>query len=314
MKLLTIGCGNRGSAVADLMAKKGVKVNKAPLFKSYAIANEVETLKTLKSIKKEKRFHIWGSLNHKDVGSIINTIFSNYELYEGFLVPTGLDEEFGFNMSVELCEKLDEICEEPILSLGLLPSLDESDLLELKKRIRELRKKSDVLLLFEDKEDTEPMLLNSLNIISMVGEIDIKNKSTGEVVVDTSDVINSMMKEGISVIGVARRKLPFRLMRKIRYRDEYEIRGLKTRRMVELCEDAIENLSSDVDVKDASSALIVFSGDPEEITMDGLFSCMSMLEDINPNFEIRYGDYPIRMSHLYVVLLFSGIKKLKFLS
>lgn len=314
MKLLTIGCGNRGSAVADLMAKKGVRVNKTPLFKSYAIANEVETLKTLKSIPKEKRFHIWGSLNHKDVGSIINTIFSNYEIYEGFLVPTGLDEEFGFSMSVELCKKLKEICEEPILSLGLLPNLDETDLLELKKRIRELRKKSDVLLLFEDKENTEPMLLNSLNIISMVGEIDIKTKSTGEVVVDTSDVINSMMKQGISVIGVAGTKLPFRPLRKILYRDQYEIRGLKTRRMVELCEDAIENMSSDVDVKDANSVLIVFSGDPEEITMDGMFSCLSMLEEINPQFEIRYGDYPIKMSHLYVVLLFSGIKKLKFLS
>ncbi|MFO7967304.1 MAG: cell division protein [Archaeoglobaceae archaeon] len=314
MKLLTIGCGNRGSAVADLMAKKGIRVNKTPLFKSYAISNEVETLKTLKSIHKDKRFHVWGSLNRKDVGSIINTIFSNYEIYEGFLVPIGLDEEFGFTMGIELCEKLNEICEEPILSLGILPNLDETDLLEMKKRIRELRKKSDVLLLFEEKENTEAMLLNSLNIISMVGEIDIKSKNTGEVVVDTSDVINSMLKEGISVIGVSGTKLPFWPLRKILYRDEYEIKGLKTRRMVELCEDAMENLSSDVDVKDANSVLIVFSGDPEEITMDGMFSCLSMLEDINPYFEIRYGDYPVKLSHLYAVLLFSGIKKLKFLS
>lgn len=314
MKLLTIGCGNRGSLVADLMAKKGVKVNKTPLFKTYAVANEVEPLKTLTSINKERRFHIRGNLNHKDVGSIINTIFSNYELYEGLLIPTGLDDEFGFSMSLEMCKKLQEICEEPVLTLGLLPNLDKTDLLELKKRIRELRKESDVLLLFEDNESTETMLINSMNIISMVGEIDIKSKSTGEVVVDTSDVINSMMKEGVSVIGVAERKLPFWPLRKIFYRDEYEIRGLKTNRMVEMCEEAIGNLSSDVDVKDANSALIVFSGDPGEITMDGMFSCMSMLEEINPRFEIRYGDYPIKMSHLYVVLLFSGIKKLKFLS
>ncbi|MFP4559235.1 MAG: cell division protein [Archaeoglobaceae archaeon] len=314
MKLLTIGCGNRGSLIADLMAKKGVKVNKAPLFKSYAIANEIEALKTLRGISKERRFHVGGNLNHKDVGSIINTIFSNYEIYEGFLVPTGLDDGFGFSMSLEICKKLREICEEPVITLGLLPDLDATDLLELKKRIRELRKKSDVLLLFEDNESTEPMLVNSLNIISMVGEIDIKNKSTGEIVVDTSDVINSMEKEGVSVIGVAERKLPFWPLRKLLYRDEYEIRGLKTSRMVEMCEEAIENLSSDVDIQDASSALIVFSGDPEEITMDGMFSCMSMLDNINPNFEIRYGDYPIKMSQLYVVLLFSGIKKLKFLS
>jgi cell division GTPase FtsZ len=311
MRLLTIGSGNKGTIIADLMAKSGIRINRVPLFKCYAVSNEVDLLKSLKGIHESKRFHIWGkNIDHKDVGSIINTIFSKHEIYEGFLVTTSLEEEFGFSMSVELCRKLREINEEPVITLGILPYLSKANLFVLKERIRELRKASDVLILFEEHKDA--MILNCLNILAMVGEIDIKKRSTGEVVVDTSDVMNSLMKDGISVVGMAERKLSSWL-RKLIYRKENRIKGLKSRRMIEMFKEAIENnMSCGVDVESANSALIVFSGNPEEITMDGMFSCITMLEKLNPEIEIRYGDYPIKSNKLSVVLLFSGIKKLKF--
>lgn len=316
MKLLTIGSGNRGAIIADLMAKHGIKVNRVPLFKCYAISDNVELLKSLRGVKDENRFHIWAEnlLNEKDVKSIVNTIFSKYELFESLLLVTSLGEEFGYSLTTKFAKVLREVCEEPVIALGVLPSLnDYSNLGELRNRIKELRKVVDVLILFEENQNTDSRIIESLNILAMVGEIDLKKRQAGEVVVDTSDVLNSLKKDGISVIGISKRDLPFSLFRKIFRRKRYEIKGLKAQRMVEMFKEAIENnLSIGIDLETAKSALVVFSGDPEEITMDGLFSCIKMLEKINPDIEVRYGDYPIRSNQLTAVVLFSGITRLRF--
>jgi len=317
MRLLTIGTGNRGAAIADLMAKNGVKVNKVPLFKCCAISNELELLKTLKAIKKEDMFHIFGNLDHRDLGSILNTIYSKHEIFEGALIFTSLDEEFGFSTSVQLSKKIGEITNDPIIALGTIPYIHEANLMILKERIKELRRVTDILILFEEQESTNDLIIDSLNVISMVGEMDIKKKGTGEVVVDTSDVLNSMKKNGVSIISAAQMKLPPSVLRKVVYRDEEKIKGLKTSRMIELFQNAVKRKSIGVDIKNATSALIIFSGDPEEMTMDGFFSCIKILEEKNPELEIRYGDHPVRSipilsNSLSVVLIFSGIKKLKF--
>jgi hypothetical protein len=316
MKLLTIGSGDRGAIIADMLAKYGVKVNRVPLFKCYAVSNEVELLKSLKSIQEWKRFHIWGEiLNSKDVRGIINTIFARYELFEGLLLTTSLEEEFGFLLSVELGKKLKEICEEPVLALGTLPPLSNHfELGELRERIKRLRRAVDVLILAEEGRNTNATILNSLNILAMIGEIDLKKKVVGEVVVDTSDILNSLKKDGVSVVGISKRKLPlgWNWLKKLIYGEEYEIKGLRTQRMIEMFREAVENLSVGVDLKTAKSALLVFSGRADQITMDGTFSCISMLEKMNPDLEIRYGDYPTRSNKLSAVVLFSGITSLKF--
>lgn len=317
MRLLTIGTGNKGAVIADLMAKNGVKVNKVPLFKCCAISSELELLKTLKSIKKEDMFHIFGNLDYRDLGSILNTIYSKHEIFEGALIFTSLDEEFGFSTSIQLSRKISEITNDPIIALGIVPYIHEANLLLLKERIKELRKATDILILFEERENTNELIIDSLNVISMVGEMDIKKKGTGEVVVDTSDVLNSMRKNGVSIISAAQMKLPPTVLRRMIYRDEEKIKGLKTSRMIELFQSAVERKSIGVDIENATSALIIFSGDPEEMTMDGFFSCIKILEERNSELEIRYGDHPVKSnpilsSNLSAVLIFSGIKKLKF--
>jgi cell division GTPase FtsZ len=317
MRLLTIGSGNRGAIIADMFARHGMRVNGIPLFKCYAISNEVELLKSLKGVPRRKRFHILEEnlSSNKDVRSIINTILAEYNIFESLLLTTSLKEEFGFLLSVELAEKLKELCEEPILALGVLSSSTEPtkhSSLEIRKRIKELKNAVDVLILFEEKQNTDAIILNSLNILSMVGEIDLRKKQTGEVVVDTSDVLNSLRKDGVAAVGISRRRLPMSWLRRIVYRKECEIKGLRTKRMMEMFKEALENnLSAGIDLETAKSALLVFSGHPEEITMDGIFSCITMLEKINPDIEVRYGDYPVRSNQLSAVLLFSGITRLK---
>ncbi|RLI73805.1 cell division protein [Archaeoglobales archaeon] len=312
MRLLTIGAGDRGARISALLAKKGVKVNRVPLFKCYAISDNIKLIGKLK-MEDKKKFYIWRDENHIDVKSFLNSVFSSYELIEGTLIISSLDDDYGFIASYELGKELRELVEDPIVGLAIVPQLGKVSIEDVRRRIKKLKEVVDILILFEDRPEMDKYLLNSLNVLSMVGEIDIKRKITGEVVVDTSDVFNSLVRDGFSVVGYSSRKLPFGWFKRVLFSGRSELKGLRTKRMIEMVQEAMGNLSIQGDIENAKSALLVFSGNPNEITMDGLFSCISLIERINSKILVRYGDYPIaRSTNLSVVLLFSGIRRFKF--
>jgi len=83
--------------------------------------------------------------------------------------------------------------------------------------------------------------------------------------------------------------------------------------MLELTEEALRNVSINGDIEDAKSALLLFAGKQDELTMEGLFSSITMLENINREIVVRYGDYPIPGSRkVSAVLIFSGIRRFRF--
>ncbi|RLI79033.1 cell division protein [Archaeoglobales archaeon] len=312
MRLLTIGAGERGARISELLAKKGVKVNRVPLFKCYAISDNIELIGRLK-IDDSKKFYIWRDEDNVDVKGFLNSVFSSYELIEGSLIITSLNDDYGFITSYRLGLELKELVEDPIIGLAIVPQLGEVSIEDVRRRIKRLKEAVDILILFEDKPEMEKYLINSLNVLSRVGEMDIKRRITGEVVVDTSDVFNSLVKDGFSVLGYSSRKLPFSWFKRVLLAGKSELKGWRTKRMIDMVQEAMENLSIQGDIEDAKSALLVFSGNPNEITMDGLFSCISLIERINSKILVRYGDYPIaRSTNLSVVLLFSGIRRFKF--
>ena len=307
MRLLTIGMGAKGVQLSDALARHGARVNRARLFKCYAVADEIDALKALRGIPEKDRY-----LAHmqRDAGGVVNSVLERYELFEGALILTALSDDFSYSLGIELAEKLKKSIEEPILALATLPA--DTELAETRRRIRELRKTVDVLLLYEESDGLVGNVVGSLNLLALVGEIDLKKRQAGEVVVDTSDVFNSLTKEGISVIGTATRRLPPLLLRKLLMRKNYEIKGIRSQRMIDMLRDACKDLSVDIEIESAKSALIVFSGEPEEITMDGMFSCVTLMEELSPQAEVRYGDYPCKSRDMSLVLLLSGVTKLKF--
>ncbi len=309
MRLLTIGAGYKGAKIAELLHKEGVKVNKVPLFKCFAVLNDIGNLKNI-ALTNNRKFYIYGLRG--DVGGILNEMLSIPELIEGSLVITSLEDDFGYFTSLELCKKLKGVIEDVVIALGIVPQLDTSSIGEIKKRIRSMRENSDVLILFEDKEGVENNILDVFNFISLAGEIDLKKKVAGEVVIDTSDIFNALRCDGFTVVGYSVRKIPFSI-RKFIFRKNSELKAVKTKRMIDLTNEALNNLSINGDIEDAKSALLLFTGDPDEMTMEGLFSSISILESINRDIVIRYGDYPLPKSRtIATVILFSGIKKLKF--
>ncbi len=305
MKLLTVGVGSNTVDIIQMLAKRGVKVNRVPLFKSYIVLNSEEQLSKV-SLSEDRKFYVHGV----DVSGVISSILKIPEIVEGSLIITSLEDvNFGFPASIELCKKLRELTEEIVISLAIVPSFDRSRVDELKRNIRELKKHSDILILFDGVNRRK--IVEAMNLLALAGEVDLKRRLAGEVVVDTSDIFNALKGDGFSVIGYAKTRIPFDLKRKILGR-RIELKALRTKRMVDLTRKALKDLSLSGDLKTAKSALILFAAKPSELTMEGLFSSISEIEAINENLIVRYGDYPLMSRKMAVVILFSGIRKFKF--
>ena len=152
-------------------------------------------------------------------------------------------------------------------------------------------------------------ILNIMNLFAVVGESEYKRREHSEVVIDTSDLFNTLKKGGVSVVGFAREKLNRGIFWKWR---KQEVRGEKTARILNLLQKAISSLSMRCDLSTSESVLVILTGPPDEITMDGCLSCVSSLESVAPEAEIRWGDFPIPKSkYVSVVVMFSGIKKIR---
>ena len=309
MRLLTIGIGKNGAEVASLLARKGAKVNKVQLFKCYGIVHDIKHLRSLKLNEKNK-FYLTPD-EKIGVTGVLNEILSRYEIYEGSLLITSIDIEENVLTTVEVAKYLATYLDDPIIGLIIIPPLDEVIISEFKRRVNMLKKVIDVLIFIERSKVMTDYLVEAMNILGRIGEIDFKKKVIGEVVVDTSDIFNTLLGKGFSIFGFAKRKiLPWWLKIMV---NKSELKALKTRRMIELVKDAMNNLSIQADIKSASRALLIFSGNPNEITMDGLLSSVELIENLNDKMVVRYGDYPIpRAQHLSSVLLFSGLTKLVF--
>jgi cell division GTPase FtsZ len=303
MRLLTIGIGKSGAEISSLLYRKGAKVNKIPLFRCYAILNSVEDVGRLKLDEKNKFFL---PRVRQDVTGILNEILSRYEIHEGSMLITSLADDYDVNITAEVGKNLMGVSDDPVIILALMPSLGDTNSSEIRDRIRTLKKASTVLLLANEGKADD--IVEALNVLARVGEIDLKKNVAGEVVVDTSDVFNALVRDGFSIFGVSRRSLPmFRFFAK-----RSQILAERTQRMIDMVKEAVNNLSVNGDINTAKSSLIVFAGNPDEITMDGLFACIEYIENINDEIVVRYGDYPIpKAKFLSAVVLFSGITRFK---
>ncbi len=300
MRILTVGVGLKGGEISSLLHRKGAKVNRAKLFRCYAILNRLEDVKKVK-IDEENKFFLPRSL---DVTGVFNEILSRYEIYEGAMIVTSFKNE-DVKVAVEVCKKLKGVFEDPIIVLGVLNTNDLSG--EVREKMKALKEFSDYMILTREERVDETV--EALNVLARVGEIDLKRRLAGEVVVDTSDLFNALSREGFTILGHAKRNVPlFKFFMK-----RSQLLALRTQRMIDLVRSAVENTSFEGDVETAKSALIVFSGNPEEITMDGLFASIRLVESLNESMVVRYGDYPIPNSRFVsAVVLFSGIRRVKF--
>jgi len=311
VRAITVGFGETGCKITEALSENRPKFSKEELFTCFAISDNLEFLSSLEHIESENRFPFMTFPSKGRVEGVINEILSIPEFYETYLLITDIFDDFGYHTMVEFIKCLREKSDEPIITLNIVPPLHKPrNLSEMKKRLITIRKIADVLILFENKGDIEKRVVEPFNILAAAGELEARGE-VGEVVVDTSDIINSI-KDGITVMGFAKRDIPpepFRFIKKVDFKKQAE----RTMRMVELLKEAMTNLSLPVDISDASSALFIFSAHPDELTFDGYNTCLSLLAELNPKMRIRYGDFPLKKSdEIVALILFSGIRRIRF--
>ena len=130
-----------------------------------------------------------------------------------------------------------------------------------------------------------------------------KARNVGAKTLDAGDIIQTLL--GWTVLGygeskLSRIKLPFGGKG---FRDK----STETHKGIQAMDEAISELSTFCNPKDASRALYLLSAPAKEINMDLVKELGDWLKDLAPNAIIRNGDYPRQSGVLNVTLILSEL-------
>jgi len=136
-----------------------------------------------------------------------------------------------------------------------------------------------------------------------------------EVVMDSSEVLNTMMGMGFITIGYAVEYLPQNAMSFlswIRPSNETEEQRKSAERIIDLAKKAIyQEVSIPCDMTSASKALILVAGPSHEISMKGFMTVRKWIDRSIAGMETRSGDYPISNNkYVAIIVMLSGLQNI----
>jgi cell division GTPase FtsZ len=129
-------------------------------------------------------------------------------------------------------------------------------------------------------------------------------KYVGAKVADAGDIIASL--SGISVIG--RGEVPLPTFRFKKYSVDEGVRRATS--VSTALNEALSNLSTDVNLKDARKFLAMLCAPKEYITQAALQEIYQTLLDHSPQAEIRIGDYPRRGREVSLTVVASELVRI----
>ncbi len=348
MKLFSIGFGQAGGKIIDLLMEYDMRTRQKSIARALAINTAKTDLMGLTNIPMEDRLligqtvakgHGIGADNEmgaKIATDDIYTIQSAVDVRgthetEAFLVAAGLGGGTGSGGAPVLARRLKKLYSEPVYGLGILPSNEEGSLYSLNaaRSLMTFIKEVDALFLFDNdswkKEGTTLVesyqyineeIARRLGILLGAGESPTSKGKVGESVIDSSEIINTLKSGEISVIGYAREGIKkVGLLGKLRnmFRGKSSIESLDaTTKVVSLARRAaMGRLTMPCDIKSAEKALILIAGPPDQLSRIGTEKARLWLEDTIGGGEVRGGDYPIPGSkYVACVILLAGVSNI----
>ncbi|MEE9594314.1 MAG: tubulin/FtsZ family protein [Candidatus Hydrothermarchaeales archaeon] len=339
MKALVIGLGQAGGKVADSFLDEDRKSNVPHTFECIAVNTAVSDLMGLEVIPKEDRIllgetavkgHGVGADNKKgaeiakdEVEIILNRIsHSNVSNIDAFFVIAGLGGGTGSGAAPVVAREIKRVFDEPVYGVGVLPAENEGDIYTLNaaRSLKALLPSCDATITVDngaflrsgesvrqayDRINAE--IVKRIGIICRAGEIRSR-KQTPEMVVDASEIINTLKGGAICSIGYAsemvkRDGLLTRLFRK----KQYEIG--KASRILSVVKRAVKGrLLLPCEYSTANKALIIIAGPPGQLDRKGIEKAREWLEGTISGTEVRGGDYPlIKSNYVGCVVLLAGI-------
>jgi len=341
MRFFMVGFGQAGGKILDLFLENEKMRGSNIELKTLAVNTARTDLMGLKHVPMQDRVLIGQTvvkghgvgtdnmLGAKIAQDEIETILSEIDNrgtheIDAFLIITGLGGGTGSGGSPVLAKYLSEMYSEPVYAVGILPAPEEGKLYSLNaaRSMISLLKYVDNLILvdngawkFEGLSLRESFsrineeIVRRLAVLARAGE-PLEEGMVGEMVVDSSEVINTLRGGGISSIGYAtslaepeskkKGKIPF-FKRKEEEPIMEDDKAMKIASLVRRA--ALGRLTVPCNIRSAERALVLVAGPPEHLDRKGLEKAKIWLEEQIAGVEVRAGDYPTRRTKYVAALV-----------
>ncbi|MEE9610896.1 MAG: tubulin/FtsZ family protein, partial [Desulfatiglandales bacterium] len=258
-----------------------------------------------------------------EVEIILNRIAHlNVSNIDAFIIVAGLGGGTGSGAIPIVAREIKRVYDEPVYAIAVLPAENEGDIYTLNaaRSLKALLPSCDATIIVDngaflrsgesvrqayDRINEE--IVKRLGIICRAGEIRSR-KQTPEMVVDASEIINTLKGGAICSIGYASEMVKrdgflTRLFRK----KQYEIG--KASRILSVVKRAVKGrLLLPCEYTTANKALIIIAGPPGQLDRKGIEKAREWLEGTISGTEVRGGDYPLlKSNYVGCVVLLAGI-------
>ena len=356
MRVFFIGFGQAGGKIVDMFLAQDRKLGSTS-FRGIIINTARTDLMGVKNIPMEDRLLIGQTMvkGHgvgtdnvtgakvaaDEIDTIINAIDrrGTHDV-DAFVVCAGLGGGTGSGGAPVLCRHLKRIYREPVYALWIIPAPEEGRLYSLNaaRSLSTLVNEADNVIVFDNsawKNDGESVksafdrlneeIVRRFGVLFRAGEV---NKyGVGEMVVDSSEIINTLRGGGISSVGYAISEaipkggkssskgsggLLGGLLGKKDKRQEPHIDIAsgedKSAKMIGLVRRAmLGRLTLPCDYSTAERALVLVAGPPSELDRKGVEKSKSWVEENIAGVEVRGGDYPVDSGYIAAVVLLATI-------
>ncbi|HQN91879.1 MAG TPA: tubulin/FtsZ family protein [Methanoculleus sp.] len=350
MRVFFIGFGQAGGKVVDMFIEQD-KRSQTQSFRGIAVNTARTDLMGLKHIELKDRLligqtvvkgHGVGTDNvtgarvtADEIDSIINAIDSRgtHDI-DAFVIVAGLGGGTGSGGSPVLARHLKRIYREPVYAIGILPAPEEGRLYSYNaaRSLSTLVNEVDNTFIFDNsawKNEGESVkdaysrlndeIVRRFGVLFRAGEVG--KAGVGEMVVDSSEIINTLRGGGISSVGYAisekvsprtkqqKKSLFSGLMRSNKDKTEQVLTGEdKSAKIIALVRRAmLGRLTLPCDYSTAERALVLLAGPPEEMDRKGVEKSKSWVEENIAGVEVRGGDYPVQSDYIAAVVVLATI-------
>ncbi|GAB7015259.1 tubulin/FtsZ family protein [Methanogenium cariaci] len=351
MRVFFIGFGQAGGKIVDMFIEQD---KKAPTrsFRGIVVNTARTDLMGLDNIELKDRILIGqtvvkghgvgtdnvtgAKITADEIDSIIN-IIDNRGTHDidAFVICAGLGGGTGSGGSPVLARHLKRIYREPVYALGILPAPEEGRLYSYNaaRSLSTLVNEADNTFIFDNsawKNEGESVrgayqrlndeIVRRFGVLFRAGEV--SKAGIGEMVVDSSEIINTLRGGGMSSVGYAISETVSKSTRQKQGFGGGFLRGLKKREVAEEVltgEDKsakiiglvrramLGRLTMPCDYTTAERALVLVAGPPGEMDRKGVEKSKSWVEENIAGVEVRGGDYPTESSKVAAVVVLATI-------
>lgn len=340
MRFFVIGFGQAGGKILDMFIENEKRRGSNIRMRWLAVNSARTDLIGLKHVPVQDRILIGqtvvkghgvgtdnklgAKITQDEIETILNAIDERgtHDL-DAFLILAGLGGGTGSGGAPVLAKYLSEMYSEPVYAFGILPAPEEGKLYSLNaaRSMISILKYVDNLILFDNgawkfegmslKESFSKIneeIVRRIALLARAGE-PIEEDVVGEMVVDSSEVINTLKGGGITSIGYATSLAETEPKKKFSFfrKKKEEVDSIESDKAIKIASlvrrAALGRLTLPCNISSAERALILIAGPPEHLDRKGLEKAKIWLEEQIAGVEVRAGDYPTRRTKYVAALV-----------